>query len=126
MLPLTGCDSFLNFLNDGEKSSPKTSFTNNDDNSSASEGNDYLHSVSLHSDEWYTFSDLSFMGLNHFMSITLGSRNGITLKLVGDLKNFKVFNVEVFAKSKKRSATGFFMKKVGQPILLEIAKENYI
>lgn len=110
-LPLTGCDSFLDFLNDGENSSSKTSSKNNDDNSSIPGVNDYLHFVSLHSDEWYSFSDLSFMDLDHFMSITLGSRNGITLKLVGDLKNYNVFKVQVFAKSKKPYATGLFWEE---------------
>ena len=92
LLSITGCN-----LLDGDSNSAEEANENSNVDSF-----DY---VNIQSSEWYTFNQLAYFDYSHFISMSLGSSNGITLTLVGDTKNYDITSVKVYAKSKKPSAT---------------------
>lgn len=93
----------LIFLN--EESSSNSSL------SSSSSKTKKEDTVYMRSAEWYSLGYLSFMGWDSFMSIKLGDRNGITLTLMGELENYEIWSVKVWAKSKKSGTEGLYYEK---------------
>lgn len=108
LLSLTSCDVFFD---DGNVSSAR--FSSSDGGGSSSEIESLLTDVKIQSNNWYSFYELKDVGLgfDSFIKTELNQlKRGISLRLLGELRNYKVSSVEVFEKSKKAGSHGDFFK----------------
>lgn len=102
LLSLTSCKGFFEDENDSSAQF-----------SSSNDTKPLLTGVKIQSSSWHSFNELKGIGLefDNFIKTKLDqTKRGISLRLTGDVRDYKISKVEVFQKSKKRGAEGGFFK----------------
>lgn len=104
----------------------------NDSSAQFSSSNDtkpLLTGVKIQSSSWHSFNELKGIGLefDNFIKTKLDqTKRGISLRLTGDVRDYKISKVEVFQKSKKRGAEGGFSNTIGLWIAMVFVSKSFI